>query len=118
MQLHCHFFPSQQVLPSNESLMIYFVVDCSGSMEGTRMQSASQTLICALRNLPEGCMFQIIGFGSTYCRLFSTPVVATAANIRQAKDYSRSLKADLGGTELSAPLEDVYQSLKEVGVGV
>ena len=52
-----------------------FVVDrsssmSSGSMCGTYIKSASETLVLFLKSIPEGCHFNIVSFGSRYESFF------------------------------------------------
>ena len=47
-----------------------FIVDCSGSMSGSRIQNASECLSIFLHSLPIGCNFNIIMFGSNYRSVF------------------------------------------------
>jgi len=50
-----------------------FVIDRSGSMSGTRMEKAKNSLIFFLKSLPPNCSFNILSFGSTYDSMFKTP---------------------------------------------
>lgn len=89
---------------------LVFLVDRSGSMSGSIINEARQTLTELLRNLPLTCRFNIVGFGSTHESLFPGPVDPTPENLRRARDHVRQLKADLGGTELLHPLTSIYQT--------
>ena len=45
-------------------------IKCAGSMGGSQIIAAQETLMLFLKSLPPGCYFNIVGFGSTYDLLF------------------------------------------------
>ena len=47
-----------------------FVVDRSGSMSGSNIKNARETLLLFLKSLPVNCDFQIVSFGSRFELLF------------------------------------------------
>ena len=81
-----------------------FVVDCSGSMSGLKIQSASESLILAIKSLPIGCYFNVIAFGSKYRTLFHSSVELTEKTMGRAIQFANHLQPYLGGTELLSPL--------------
>ncbi|XP_028392748.1 von Willebrand factor A domain-containing protein 5A-like isoform X1 [Dendronephthya gigantea] len=85
-----------------------FVVDRSGSMEGSYIRDAAQTLLLFLKSIPEGCYFNVIGFGSRYEKLFPESVPYDQKNLEKAVQHAENLQADLGGTELFDPLKYIY----------
>jgi Mg-chelatase subunit ChlD len=85
-----------------------FVIDRSGSMRGSYIQDASQTLLLFLKSIREGCYFNVIGFGSSYEHLFPESVAYNQKNLEIAVKHAKNLKADLGGTELFDPLKDIF----------
>eukprot|EP01102_Stenamoeba_stenopodia_P005493 TRINITY_DN1620_c0_g1_i1.p1 TRINITY_DN1620_c0_g1~~TRINITY_DN1620_c0_g1_i1.p1 ORF type:complete len:951 (-),score=170.99 TRINITY_DN1620_c0_g1_i1:160-3012(-) len=85
-----------------------FIVDRSGSMSGTKMNQTKNALDLFLRALPPNCYFNIIGFGSSYQKLFEGSQPYTEKNVATADSHIRSISADLGGTELMGPLREVY----------
>lgn len=86
-----------------------FVIDCSGSMSGSNIQSATDTLITCIKSLPVGCFFNVVAFGSTYRTLFHSSVEYTQANMERAVQFANQLQANLGGTELLAPLKWIFK---------
>jgi hypothetical protein len=85
-----------------------FLVDCSGSMAGERTRRAKECLKLLLGSLPEGCLFNIVRFGWRYEQLFKEGSERyTEATVARAREYTKELRADLGGTELLEPLEAV-----------
>ncbi|TDH15145.1 hypothetical protein EPR50_G00028050 [Perca flavescens] len=47
-----------------------FLLDRSGSMDGSRIKSARETLLLLLKSLPMGCYFNIYSFGSCHEHIF------------------------------------------------
>ena len=86
-----------------------FVIDCSGSMSGTNIQSAADTLITCVKSLPKGCYFNVIAFGSTFRQLFHTSTEYSKKSMERAVQFANQLQASLGGTELLQPLHWVFK---------
>ena len=86
-----------------------FVVDRSGSMSGSYIREAAETMVLFLKSIPEGCTFNIIGFGSSYEKLFPKSVPYTQENLDKAVGHVEHLQANLGGTELYPPLEYIFK---------
>ena len=94
-----------------------FLVDRSGSMNGGFIKSARETLILFLKSLPEGCNFNIIGFGSSYEKLFpAVSVPYTQETLDKATQHAQRMQADLGGTELLRPLEYIFSEKTTSGL--
>jgi len=89
-----------------------FLVDRSGSMSGSYIRSARETLVLFLKSLPEGSFFNIIGFGSDYKKLFPKSVAYSQETLDKATAHAQQMEADLGGTELLPPLEHIFTSLE------
>eukprot|EP00741_Cyanophora_paradoxa_P003864 tig00000734_g3758.t1 len=81
-----------------------FLVDRSGSMAGSKMEQTKNALQIMLRALPPGSAFDLVGFGSSFRRLFAAPAPYGDASLAEAARAVAALQADLGGTELLAPL--------------
>lgn len=64
-----HLWPSED-LPKE----FIFLLDRSGSMQGSAISAAQSALQLFLRSLPLGCLFDIVGFGSTWRSLFEASV--------------------------------------------
>lgn len=86
--------------PPSETI---FVLDCSGSMQGDSIGQARRALELCLRSLSANDTFNICRFGSTFEIFAREPVSHTEKTLRQALAYVRA-EANLGGTELMAPL--------------
>lgn len=85
-----------------------FVIDTSGSMNGTSIVQARRSLILALDQLRPNDTFNIIRFSSEYSTLNQKPLLASADNIQRAKRWVRSLKAS-GGTEMSGAMQEALR---------
>lgn len=83
---------------------VIFIVDSSGSMSGSSMPQAKQSVRLALNTLSANDTFNIIDFDSTYRRFSHHSLLATSKAIRDAHQFVDTLSAD-GGTEMYAPLE-------------
>ena len=94
-----------------------FLVDRSGSMSGGFINSARETLILFLKSLPEGCNFNIIGFGSSYEKLFpAVSVPYSQETLDKATQHAQGMQANLGGTELLQPLEYIFREKTTSGL--
>jgi Ca-activated chloride channel family protein len=87
---------------------IVFVVDCSGSMQGSSIREARRALEVCLKALSPGDRFNIYRFGSRFETLFPRAGEYTEESLRAALAWLPRVEADLGGTELLAPLEHLY----------
>eukprot|EP01106_Pelomyxa_sp_JSP_P010072 TRINITY_DN2711_c0_g1_i1.p1 TRINITY_DN2711_c0_g1~~TRINITY_DN2711_c0_g1_i1.p1 ORF type:complete len:472 (+),score=103.81 TRINITY_DN2711_c0_g1_i1:559-1974(+) len=93
--------------PSGE---IIFLIDRSGSMAGDPMKNVCETMDLFLRSLPENCKFNIVGFGSSFTKLFDSSAKYNDDTLAVGCAHVTSLKADLGGTYLSQPLSAVLEA--------
>ena len=93
---------------SSQQCELLFVVDRSGSMEGPYINAAREALLLFLKSIPTGCLFNVIGFGSTYECLFEKSVGYDQRSLDTATQHASSMQADLGGTELLEPLKFIY----------
>uniref|UniRef100_G1Q1J4 von Willebrand factor A domain-containing protein 5A n=1 Tax=Myotis lucifugus TaxID=59463 RepID=G1Q1J4_MYOLU len=73
-----------------------------------RIEAAKETLIWLLKSLPIGCYFNIFGFGTFFESFFPESVKYTQDTMEQALKRVKSMDADLGGTEILAPLKAIY----------
>ncbi|XP_051740418.1 von Willebrand factor A domain-containing protein 5A-like [Ctenopharyngodon idella] len=85
-----------------------FVIDRSGSMDDTRIESAKDTLLLLLKSLPMGCYFNIYGFGSHFESFFPKSVEYNQDTMDQALKRVKEMQADMGGTEILEPLKHIY----------
>jgi len=90
--------------------LFIFLIDQSGSMAGSSMRLVSESLLFFLQSLPKDSFFQLIGFGSTYKKINEKPLLYNRENVKSTMDIVKTLKADLGGTDISSPLKDIFNS--------
>lgn len=94
---------------------VVFVIDTSGSMSGTSLTQAKQSLTLALSRLSPQDRFNVIQFNSITDMLFPSSVPVTNSNIYQANDYVNRLQAT-GGTEIAAALNAALNNSSETQV--
>ena len=94
---------------------VVFVVDCSGSMQGGSIAQATAALELCLRTLNAGDTFNVCRFGSGFELMAAEPLPYTDATLDRAVAYVRATAANLGGTELLAPLEAVLRPRPAAG---
>ena len=82
---------------------VIYVIDTSGSMGGSSIRQARESLLLALSRLRPQDRFNIIEFNSVTRVVFPQPVVARPENIRLARAQVASLQAT-GGTEMAPAL--------------
>ena len=92
---------------------IIFILDCSGSMSGSSIDEAKEALKQCVWNMESGVPFNILLFGSDYHALFEGIVPCTDENRKWALSRMEKIDADMGGTELMAPLNAAYTMMKE-----
>jgi Ca-activated chloride channel family protein len=85
-----------------------FLLDCSGSMQGPSIAQATAALECCLRSMSAGDTFNVCRFGSSYELLSPEPLVYSQETLARALTFVRQ-PADLGGTELLAPLQAIFE---------
>lgn len=86
---------------------VIFVVDVSGSMDGSSIKQAKEALEYAVSRLMPEDRFNIITFNDTVDKLFNYPVTGSIENINKAVRFIDGLEAT-GGTEIAPAL---YESL-------
>ena len=86
-----------------------FLIDRSGSMGGSTIESARETLVLFLKSLPPGCRFNIIGFGSSFTSPYPNSVAYDQQHVDEAIAHAQSIQANLGGTELLPALQHIFK---------
>ena len=102
-----NYFPDFSTTDAVSELI--FVIDRSGSMSGKYITAAKETMMLFLKSIPDNCYFNIVGFGSSHKKLFKESVVYNQGNLDKAVQHTKSIRADLGGTELLPPLEEIFK---------
>lgn len=110
--------PPQESSPTEQNQLatlprdVTFIIDTSGSMQGTSITQAKESLRLALQSLSAQDHFNIIEFNSTHRRYAHTALSASRDNIDKAQQYVSSLHAG-GGTEMFAPLKEALITADE-----
>ncbi|KAK4700272.1 hypothetical protein P7C70_g5978, partial [Phenoliferia sp. Uapishka_3] len=97
-------------LPDIPKQEFVFLVDRSGSMQGTRMETAKKALQVLLRSLPAlGTDFNVVSFGGHSTSLWATGSRPyNQATLDEAASHIDSMQANYGGTEIRLALEAVF----------
>ncbi|NWH89275.1 VW5B1 protein, partial [Aegithalos caudatus] len=82
-----------------------FLVDCSRSMSGVNINHAKDALLVILKSLMPACLFNIIGFGSTFKTLFPVSQAYCEESLAIACQSIRRIQADMGSINLLSPLK-------------
>ena len=101
--------PPTAKIPNTLPREVTFIVDSSGSMSGTSMEQAKQSLYLTLDQLTPQDRFNVIDFDSDYRPLFNEPQLANPRHLSLAKRMVNNLNAD-GGTQIYAPLNYALES--------
>ncbi|KAL8291218.1 hypothetical protein RB597_005466 [Gaeumannomyces tritici] len=89
---------------------IVFVCDRSGSMGmGKRIPNLIAALHVFLRSLPVGTKFNIVSFGSSHSFLFERSRSYSQSSLDEASRHVDAFDSGYGGTELLAPIDDVFK---------
>ncbi|XP_035163888.2 von Willebrand factor A domain-containing protein 5B1 isoform X2 [Callithrix jacchus] len=86
-----------------------FLIDRSSSMSGISVHRVKDAILVALKSLMPACLFNIIGFGSTFKSLFPSSQTYNEESLAMACDNIQRMKADMGGTNILSPLKWVIR---------
>ncbi|XP_064161735.1 von Willebrand factor A domain-containing protein 5B1-like isoform X1 [Anguilla rostrata] len=86
-----------------------FLIDRSGSMSGVNIGRVKEAMLVILKSLVPACLFNIVGFGSTFKSLFPSSQSYGEESVGVACEHIKKLRADMGGTNLLAPLSWILQ---------
>ncbi len=89
---------------------IIFVLDCSGSMEGSSIAQAKKSLEILIRALSPGQKFNIYRFGSSFDKFSLNTGQFDEKSLNRALNFLSGTGADFDGTEILAPLKDIFSS--------
>ncbi|XP_076840489.1 von Willebrand factor A domain-containing protein 5B1 isoform X2 [Brachyhypopomus gauderio] len=107
-----NFCPDLQSMTSDLTKVqgeFVFLIDRSGSMSGANISRVKDAMVVILKSLFPACMFNIVGFGTTFKPLFATSQNYSEESLSAACDYVRKIRADMGGTNILAPLDWVLR---------
>ncbi|MGA2812864.1 MAG: VWA domain-containing protein, partial [Candidatus Acidiferrum sp.] len=101
-------FPPTVAPTERGPVEMLYLIDVSGSMEGTSITQARAALLQALDRLRPNDRFGILAFNHRYHEFSPTPLLASADNVASARQFVESLQAG-GGTEMLPALQHVMQ---------
>jgi Ca-activated chloride channel family protein len=102
------FCPQERDRPRDTALNLKILVDCSGSMNGDRIDAARRALHDVLSHLEPEDNFSFSCFGSDIKHLSASLMAATPRAIKKASDWVATVQADMGGTEIAEALLSTY----------
>ena len=79
-------------------------------MGGKSIELVKKALLLFIQSLPKESYFQLIGFGSDYKKYNHQPVIYNKDNIENIINVIHTLDADLGGTDISQPLREIFNN--------
>ena len=88
--------------------LFIFLIDQSGSMAGDPIELVKDSLLLFIQSLPKGSFFQLIGFGSNFKKYNQSPFEYNKENVDNIINLIKNLKADLGGTNITNPLTEIF----------
>lgn len=103
------FLPRLDDSHAQSPLNLKILVDCSGSMGGDSIAQAREALLRILDSLRPGDFFSLTLFGSGQCRLFESQTPVNGDSLELARDFTRRMDADMGGTELLQGLQSAFK---------
>ena len=102
------FCPLPGKQEADAGLNLKILMDCSGSMNGVRIDAARRALHDVLAHLELDDSFSFSCFGSDVNHFSSSLMVATPRALRKASEWIAETRADMGGTELAAALASTF----------
>ena len=92
--------------------LFIILIDQNGSMSGKSIDLVKDALLLFIKSLPPGSYFQLIGFGSYFKKYSEEPVENNEKNVNKIINIINELEADMGETNISAPLDAIYKDDK------
>uniref|UniRef100_A0A663DP48 von Willebrand factor A domain containing 5B1 n=1 Tax=Aquila chrysaetos chrysaetos TaxID=223781 RepID=A0A663DP48_AQUCH len=86
-----------------------FLIDRSRSMSGVNINRVKDALLVILKSLMPACLFNVIGFGSTFKTLFPASQTYCEESLAIACESIKRIRADMGGTNILSPLKWVIR---------
>lgn len=88
---------------------LVLAIDRSGSMEGAGIRLVRQALKLFLHSLPADCYVNVVGFGFSHQPLYAASRRYGADVLAETLTHTDDLEANMGGTEIYAPLEWILE---------
>ena len=100
----------QENLMNDTPGLFIFLIDQSGSMKGNSIDLVKKALVLFMQSLPQKSYFQLIGFGTDFKKYNETPIEYNKENVKKILEIIKGLQANMGGTNISSPLKDIFES--------
>jgi Ca-activated chloride channel family protein len=107
------FSPDDSDFASSGGNEVVFLLDCSGSMRGNSIVEARRALQLCLRALTEDDSFNIYVFGGSFSSLWPSSRPYSEKSLEEAKAFAERIDANMGGTNILAPLEDILRGTSD-----
>ena len=114
----CYYTKYQEDVVNDTPSLFIFLIDQSGSMSGKPIQLVKKCLQYFMKSLPLKSYFQLIGFGSNYKTYNEKPIEYNEENVSSTMKIIEELTANLGGTNISSPLKEIYNSKQYDGINL
>ena len=104
------YYDKYEEIINNETPGLFiFLIDQSGSMDGRPINIIKKALLLFIQSLPNNSYFQLIGFGSNFKKYNMNPLKYNKENVSKIINIINKLNADLGLTNISRPLENIFK---------
>ena len=100
----------QENLMNDTPGLFIFLVDQSGSMRGNSIDLVKKALALFMQSLPQKSYYQLIGFGTEFRKYNETPIEYNKDNVKSTLEVIKGMQANMGGTNISTPLNDIFES--------
>lgn len=100
-------YVARQAEPSQQGIQLKLLLDCSGSMDGQRMESAKSALQCLIPKLRMNDRVSFSRFGSTCENLIEATALVTSQVRKGLGEWIEETQANFGGTEMADALKCV-----------
>jgi len=87
---------------------VTLVIDCSGSMQGEKIEQARAAALQVVEGLEEGEAFNIIDYSDSVARFATRPVIKSRETMGQARTYIKRLRA-AGSTNIHDALVEAMR---------
>lgn len=112
------FCPDERERARDTALNLKILVDCSGSMNGDRIDAARRALHDVLSHLEPDDNFTFSRFGSDVDHCTTSLMAATPRAIKKASNWIGATQADMGGTEIADALLSTYALAQPFGADI
>ncbi len=107
-------FPPSVVPTKRVPVEMLYMIDVSGSMNGTSIEQARTALLQALDRLAPSDRFGILAFNHSFREFSAEPLVASSDNVAAGRRFVEGLRAD-GGTEMLPALLHLMKKAEHPG---